>query len=118
MLALEGQLPGAAEEPFSQFYLGAKGSGSPVHVHADAWNALAFGEKRWFLFPPFRNGGSLYSRTPIREWLKSEEPARALQCVQRAGDIMYVPGLWGHAVHNMQDCVGCATEFSAIEALL
>jgi hypothetical protein len=30
-----------------QFFLGAAGTGAPVHFHGDAWNAIAFGAKRW-----------------------------------------------------------------------
>ena len=32
-------------------------------------------------------------------------------CEQRAGDILYVPGGWGHAVINEEPSVGAAVEF-------
>jgi hypothetical protein len=35
-----------------QFYLGPAGSGAPVHFHGHAVNSLAYGQKKWFLFPP------------------------------------------------------------------
>jgi hypothetical protein len=41
-----------------------------------------------------------------------------MRCVQRAGDIIYVPGLWGHGVLNLQDSVGCAVEMKSVEQLL
>lgn len=34
-----------------------------------------------------------------------------LQCMQEAGDIIYIPRLWGHAVLNVQESVGFAIEF-------
>ena len=29
-------------------------------------------------------------------------------CLQHAGDILFVPRLWGHAVLNSATCIGCA----------
>ena len=34
-----------------------------------------------------------------------------LRCVQEAGDVVYVPRLWGHAVINLKQSVGAAVEF-------
>lgn len=34
-----------------------------------------------------------------------------LLCVQEAGDLIYVPRLWGHAVLNLAQSVGAAVEF-------
>merc|ERR1711879_922805 len=42
----------------AQFYLGPAGSGAPMHYHNMAVNVVAFGRKRWFLYPP---GDSRYS---------------------------------------------------------
>jgi hypothetical protein len=101
-----------------QFYLGPAGSGAPVHFHCDAWNALAHGRKQWLLFPPAQ---ALYSATPIGRWVRGEyRPAtatagdstagapsgggakqamvssasKAMECVQEAGDVLYVPCDW------------------------
>ena len=59
---------------------------------------------------------------PILQWLSEDYPsARASaensssfafgECQQEAGDIMYVPCEWGHAVLNLEDTVGMAVEF-------
>ena len=77
-----------------QFALGAAGTGSPMHTHQDAWNALIYGRKRWFIAPPARAN---YSYTHIRAWMEADYPQlppsqRPLECVQRAGEVMYVPG--------------------------
>ena len=36
----------------------------------------------------------------------------ALRVTQRAGDVLYVPALWGHATLNTQQSIGVAHEFS------
>ena len=35
-----------------------------------------------------------------------------LECTQYAGDIMYVPTLWGHGTLNIKQSIGVAHEFS------
>lgn len=87
------------------FSLGRPGSGAPLHIHADAANALVSGSKRWLVYTP---GRTLYSRTPIQEWIDEYYPTlaedeRPLECIQNAGDIVYVPLDWGHAVVNLEE---------------
>lgn len=87
------------------FYLGRKGSGAPFHLHADAANAAVSGSKRWFVYTPQR---SIYSRIPVLNWVNHvlptlSEEERPLTCTQQAGDIIYVPLDWGHAVLNEDD---------------
>eukprot|EP00595_Chromulina_sp_UTEXLB2642_P001607 CAMPEP_0196763240 /NCGR_PEP_ID=MMETSP1095-20130614/3677_1 /TAXON_ID=96789 ORGANISM="Chromulina nebulosa, Strain UTEXLB2642" /NCGR_SAMPLE_ID=MMETSP1095 /ASSEMBLY_ACC=CAM_ASM_000446 /LENGTH=359 /DNA_ID=CAMNT_0042115995 /DNA_START=665 /DNA_END=1744 /DNA_ORIENTATION=- len=93
-----------------QFYLGPKGSGAPVHFHGHAVNSLAYGEKKWYLFPPAE---AFYSTMPAFEFVSSDSRAhRSIQCTQRSGDVMYVPTLWGHATLNVKQSIGVAHEFS------
>jgi hypothetical protein len=35
-----------------------------------------------------------------------------LECTQNAGDVMFVPTLWGHATLNTMQSIGVAHEFS------
>lgn len=88
------------------FFLGRSGSGAPAHIHADAVNAVVAGVKRWYVSPP---RDSVYSRTPVAAWAAAIDKKVAsfgadddtpLRCTQRAGDVVYVPGEWGHAVVN------------------
>lgn len=37
---------------------------------------------------------------------------RPVECVQEAGDLVFVPDMWGHGVYNEADSVGFAAEFS------
>ena len=129
-----------------QFALGAAGTGSPMHTHQDAWNALIYGRKRWFIAPPAQAN---YSYTHIRAWMEADYPQlppsqRPLECVQRAGEVMYVPGkrgqladsrlllsitlqaptsalrtgLFGHAILNLADSIAIAVEFQHASRLI
>ena len=69
-------------------------------------NALGFGRKTWYLRPP---PTATYSVEPPRAW--RGKPRDAVVCEQRAGDILYIPGGWGHAVINEEPSVGAAVEF-------
>ena len=95
----------APKNPF--FMLGRHNSGLSFHTHAAAFNALCLGTKRWVLVDPaspiFPN---LFQ--PKSQWLERVMPAlpletRPLECLQRAGDVLYVPENWGHAVWNDPD---------------
>ena len=93
----------------TQFYLGKAKMGAPMHMHIDAWNILVYGQKRWFIMPPFQG---YYSAQPIMEWFEAEYPKiHVLECMQEAGDILYIPKYWSHAVLNTRESIGCAREF-------
>ena len=139
-----------------QFFVGAPGSGAPVHFHAgvcapaqprprrracghaphrrarrccvlllliprraarsDAWNAIAHGAKRWFLFPP---ATAFYSIVPAAQWFREHYgnltgDARPLECVTEAGDLIFVPRDWGHGVLNLEETIGVASEFYSV----
>ena len=103
--------------PTPQFYLGGPGSGSPLHIHKDAFNTLMYGKKRWFLISP---ASALYSTVPISTWvvntsLEGPKAPKGLQmCTQNAGDVLYIPHGWAHGVLNLETSVGVAVEFSSI----
>lgn len=87
------------------FFFGARNSGAPFHVHADAVNAAVSGRKKWFVYTP---GRTLYSRKSVKRWVDEDyaamkEDDKPLECVQRPGDVVYVPLDWGHAVLNLDD---------------
>ena len=109
-------------------YVGANGSGNPFHYHAQTWNALVVGRKRWWLYPP---NASFYSEVHPLEWLRRRPRrgaggvdagaggadvgaggARALECEQRAGDVLFVPRLWGHGTLNLGETLGVAMPFA------
>ena len=97
-----------------QLAVGDAGSGAPAHYHKAAVNTLVYGRKRWLLWPPT---SAQYSAMPAAKWVAAggidaaaKEGRTPLTCVQRAGDVMYLPDFWGHAVLNEAASVAVATE--------
>lgn len=89
---------------------------------------LLSGRKRWFLWPP---SSAVYSRKHAHAWFREDYPNlqvpclhsvshpthaqmqgqdKPLACVQEAGDVVFVPDLWGHAVLNLDEAIGFALE--------
>ncbi|CAK0862546.1 unnamed protein product [Prorocentrum cordatum] len=76
-----------------------------MHFHQDALNALAYGRKRWLMLPPPR---AVYSKRHPLELLDDERylaggDLETWECMQEAGDIMYVPNHWAHATINIEE---------------
>jgi hypothetical protein len=107
-----------------QFMIAPKGTGASPHFHNSALNVLYSGEKMWALFPPSH---SFYETTPVRDWFERERATREsqsgssskkyrryMECVQRPGEIIYVPDGWGHAVISLVDTsIGLAHLYTA-----
>ena len=58
------------------------------------------GRKRWLLFPPSH---SFYSTAHVLDWARAvphtlRASQHALECVQNAGDAIFVPAGWAHGV--------------------
>jgi hypothetical protein len=111
--------PGEPERPMI-FAIGKTGSGIGLHQHQDAWNQLLLGRKRWTVYPGDPGGvppaASYNPSRPHLRWLRDVYPslpadARPLECVQRPGDVVYVPSGWYHATVNIGDtavrCMDC-----------
>jgi histone arginine demethylase JMJD6 len=108
----------ASPPPLRWIYMGPAGSATALHldvVATSAWNALFSGTKRWLLFPP-RDGprlepGQLYAFQPGPEGLPWPEGTRPLACVQRPGEIVFVPSGWWHQVENLTPTVSLTENF-------
>lgn len=114
--------------PKPQFFLGPVGSGSPLHTHKDAVNTLVYGHKVWYLLPPSE---AVYSTVPISQWVQMAEaaavngtapgpgeppdfPWHALTVAeQKAGEVLWVPAGWAHAVLNTEPSIGVAVEWTS-----
>jgi len=122
---LEGALPSWLTRGIRRGFfltLGGDESGVQFHRHNDGWNLLLAGRKRWFLYPPARLPVPAFpaEELPIRDWLLEFYPglmtlaegsaARPLECIQREGELLYVPEGWYHATVNLGDTVAVASQ--------
>mmetsp|Transcript_11047 Transcript_11047/g.28292 ORF Transcript_11047/g.28292 Transcript_11047/m.28292 type:complete len:347 (+) Transcript_11047:3-1043(+) len=94
-------------ETIVQTYIGGHGSGAPWHFHSTAFNWLVYGRKTWRLRPP---ASRLYAVRRELSQTDSGEPTAVAQCVQEAGDALFIPRQWAHAVDNEGDVLGFALE--------
>jgi len=120
--------------PHRWVVFGPPRSGSSVHVDplaTSAWNALISGQKRWVLYPPDKglskpllkpkgiglDGESVtwfqkaYPMTQTREWSEVGGCPKSFDVVQNAGEIMFVPDGWWHAVLNITHTVAVTQNF-------
>lgn len=107
------------ERPFYQWLVfGPPRSGSCFHLDpygTSAWNALISGEKRWIMFPPgwlppgvTKRGHDNYDAPIPLKWLLNhyrEGLPGAVECTQRAGEIIWVPSGWWHMVLNVNETI-------------
>lgn len=96
-----------------QFILGPTGSGAPPHFHRHAFNILVYGMKLWYLWPPSE---AYFTFSHVLKWQTKHLEGKfsetlATECVQRPGDVVYIPENWGHAVVNLADSIAVAYEF-------
>eukprot|EP01065_Artemidia_motanka_P005509 TRINITY_DN12654_c0_g1_i1.p1 TRINITY_DN12654_c0_g1~~TRINITY_DN12654_c0_g1_i1.p1 ORF type:complete len:476 (+),score=104.00 TRINITY_DN12654_c0_g1_i1:51-1478(+) len=100
---------------------GGSGRGATVHDHPETYFALLQGSKWWVLWPPggLEQAGAewvldtvwpqqVYMTRQVRELLSAAEGThrKPLVCLQRAGEVMYVPDYWWHATVNVGESVG------------
>jgi len=105
--------------------------GLTFHRHNAAWNTVVFGAKRWILYDGVRfehNITRLKRMTrdienPVQptgpQWIKTlyhkNERMEEIRnyghdCIQHAGDMIYVPDQWAHMVVNIGDTVAIVSE--------
>ena len=102
----------AGLERNAQMYVGAPGSGAPMHYHQIAINYLAYGLKRWAMLPPAQ---SFYSMEPSLSYFSGEgyqrDKHKLLECTQKPDDLFLLPDSWGHVTLNVEASIGVAYEF-------
>lgn len=100
----------------SWIFIGAKGTMSGLHLDiwdTSAWNAVISGKKVWLFFPP-NQSDYLYNGTvnPFHPDLNKYPyyaKTNPILCVQNAGEVVYTPSGWWHAVFN-EECGISITE--------
>ena len=125
-------------ERFSRYFLvGSSMSGINYHSHTDAYNGLVHGRKRWLVYdhkqmmdPPYRSHGTLRWVRPslplrsVPSWLTRAsvrqvreilpgmpEDQKPMQCMQSAGDLIYVPEGYWHGTVNLGETIGVSGQF-------
>ena len=98
--------------------IGDDGAGLSFHSHGDSWLGIVHGAKRWLLYPPGRAPKQLFETQgpvalPILDWVQRflpelpvEVPSPLVDCLQVAGEAVYVPAGWLHATLNIGETIG------------
>lgn len=101
--------------------IGPLRSGSTFHKDPNqtcAWNAVVKGSKKWVLYPPTlsppgvrasNDGVDVAAPVSIMEWFLKFYQVRdavgvtPLECVVKAGEMLFVPRGWWHTALNLED---------------
>ena len=125
--------------PYRWWLMGPKRSGTCVHIDplaTSAWNTLIVGQKRWVLFPPHVSKSIVKGSGLVRSdeddeavhyfsfilprikrkasMLKGIPKYKDFCCfefTQNAGETIYVPNGWWHAVLNLTNTVAITQNF-------
>ena len=110
------------------FYHSNKDGGTLPHNHGDAFNILQSGKKHWIFYDANKleapNGNQrmhfYHQKYPVgthaKDFFKSElkslskNVSDTAECFQEAGDIIYVPRQYCHAVLNKSEVMGLVVE--------
>jgi hypothetical protein len=88
-----------------QVFFGGDGSGATYHWHEAAFNILYVGTKEWKVAPPLYRG---WSGMTAEKASNALDENISLSCIQRAGDLLYIPTYWGHNTFNHGFTIGAA----------
>lgn len=118
--------------PYQWFLIGPKRSGTTIHLdplNTSAWNTSLHGYKLWILFPneipkwiangrQFRKEGEdteainyFAQILPRLKASEGKENLKYIECIQRPGETIFVPGGWWHAVLNLSDTMAVTQNF-------
>ena len=115
-----------AMRPHKQWLIfGGSGSGSLWHTDPNgtcAWNAVAYGRKRWLLCEPSHTppgvrpeGNHITSPMSISEWFMNfyAPNACSYEVIQRAGEMLFIPRGWWHMALNETETLAVTRNFAS-----
>ncbi|CAG5080198.1 cupin-like domain-containing protein [Parvicella tangerina] len=112
------------------FYHAPVEAGTLPHTHRDAFNILRSGTKKWIFHDALEatspEGKKMVDKyyqtypkgTTAKNWFEEELPqlqdhleeTQVYQCIQEAGDIVYIPYEYMHTVLNLSEVMGVVFE--------
>ncbi|XP_031501689.1 arginine-specific demethylase JMJ22 isoform X1 [Nymphaea colorata] len=129
-------LLGDERPDFRWLIIGPARSGSSFHIDPNstsAWNAVVRGSKKWILFPPdivppgvhpSDDGVEVACPVSILEWFMNfyeqtkQWKRRPIECICKAGEVMFVPNGWWHLVINLEDSIAITQNYVSRRNLL
>ncbi|ERM93637.1 F-box protein At5g06550 [Amborella trichopoda] len=129
-------LLGPERPDYRWLIIGSTGSGSSFHIDPNstsAWNAVIRGSKKWVLFPPdvvppgvhpSPDGAEVACPVSIMEWFMNFYGAtkkwkrRPVECVCKAGEVIFVPNGWWHLVINLEESIAITQNYVSRRNLL
>lgn len=129
-------LLGKERPDYRWLIVGPARSGSSFHIDPNstsAWNAVVRGSKKWILFPPdvvppgvhpSPDGAEVASPVSIMEWFMNfygetkKWKKRPVECICRAGEVIFVPNGWWHLVINLEDSIAITQNYVSRRNLL
>ncbi|MBO1348485.1 MAG: cupin-like domain-containing protein [Hormoscilla sp. GUM202] len=111
-------LPEFIRPKWRWLYIAPPNSASHLHVdflNTSAWNALFLGKKRWLFFSPdqarYMYKGEVNAFKPNIEKFPFFAKTKPLTYLQSAGEIVFTPGGWWHAVRNEEESIAVSENF-------
>ena len=76
-----------------------QGSSHPFHFHDAAWLGQISGARLWYLLPPGTSKTTVGAKVNGCDYLTGAAPIPngANACIQRSGEVFYLPPNWLHA---------------------
>lgn len=111
-------LPQWIRPNFLSLYIGPQNSASPLHIDilsTSAWNAVFRGKKLWVFYPPQQAKNLYHGKVnpfyPDRNRYPLFDKAQGFYAEQNAGDVIFTPSGWWHAVINIESTISLTDNF-------